>query len=62
MPDRTDHDMIVKTETTVLDMKLQLIGNGQPGRISIIEKRVGRLEFYLAIAIGAGTIIGWVIQ
>ena len=35
------------------DMK-SLVGNGQPGRVSKLESKVDKLEWYAAVCIGAG--------
>lgn len=39
----------------------RLFGNGQPGLIAGLSKRIRRLEWYLALAVGAGTAIVWII-
>jgi hypothetical protein len=62
MPARTDHDRIIAIETTVNQLKSQLIGNGQPGTVPSLSKRVGRLEFYLALAIGGFLVIVWFME
>ncbi len=36
-----------------------LVGNGQPGLIHSMKSRLQRLEVYLAMAIGGGTVIAW---
>jgi len=39
-----------------------LFGNGQPGVIETLWKRVRRLEYYLAMFMGAGTVIVWLMK
>lgn len=43
------------------DMK-SLVGNGQPGRVQKLEKRVDRLEWWAALAIGAGVFGSYLIH
>lgn len=43
------------------DMK-GIVGNGQPGRLSKLEAKVAKHEWYLAVAIGAALILGYVVQ
>lgn len=67
--DRTDTERLVAIETTVNDIKLRLLGNGQPGeidklhaRINGIGKRVMKLEnwrwWVVGIAVGLGVAMG----
>jgi hypothetical protein len=39
-----------------------LVGNGQPGRVSKLEAKVDRLEWYLALAIGGSVAAGFILQ
>lgn len=39
-----------------------LVGNGQPGRVSKLEAKVDRLEWYLALAIGGGVASSFILN
>jgi hypothetical protein len=43
------------------DMK-SLVGNGQPGRIGQLEKKVDRHEWYFAIAIGGAMVGSYMVE
>lgn len=46
------------TKFAVLESRLNpLFDNGQPGTISKMGQRISRLELYLAMAIGGGTVL-----
>ena len=40
----------------------QLFGNGQPGVISKMNRRLSRLEIWIAIAMGGGLVIIWILE
>jgi hypothetical protein len=44
---------------TQMDM---LVGNGQPGRITALEDRVGRHEKFVWVVTGGGVILGWLLH
>ena len=73
MPERTDSERIAVTEAIVLELKHNLLGNGNPGqvhllheRVNTISKRVGSLEnwkwWITGISLGVGTILGYVLR
>ena len=43
------------------DMK-GIVGNGQPGRLNKLETKVSRHDWYLAGAVGAALILGYVVE
>jgi hypothetical protein len=60
-------------ESTLLDVKRQLFGNGQPGqiqllhsRVSTVDKRVDLLEnwkwWVVGAGVGAGTALGYILR
>ncbi len=51
--DRTDHERLAVIEEVVLRLEERLLGNGQPGEITIIKERVRKLESWLWRAAGA---------
>lgn len=65
MEHRTDSERIAIIETIVIDLKQQLLGNGQKGhietlhlRISNVDKRVDILDNWRWLVTGAATVIG----
>jgi hypothetical protein len=52
-PDRTDRERLAAIEAIVLRMEQRLLGNGQPGIIDKLERRVTRLESWFWRAAGA---------
>ena len=62
MNDRTDSERLAVIESAVLKLSRDLFGNGQPGVIKAMSKRIGKLETYLAIAIGGGAVVIWMIE
>ena len=63
---RTDSERIAVIEVTVLDLKKELFGNGQPGELEIIRRRVIALEKWRwwvgGAAVGAGTFLGYILR
>lgn len=59
---RTDSERIAAIETEVMNIKAALLGNGQPGKISEIEKRILYLENFrywvMGLGVGAGIACG----
>jgi len=43
------------------DMK-SIVGNGQPGRLNKLENKVNKHDLYIAGAVGAAVLIGYVLQ
>jgi len=43
------------------DMK-SIVGNGQPGRLNKLENKVNRHDLYIAGAMGAAVLIGYVLR
>jgi hypothetical protein len=39
-----------------------VVGNGQPGRLSNLEKRVARHEWFLGLAIGGAAVVGYLLS
>ena len=58
----TEHARLAVIEATLHRIEHRLFGNGQPGLIDTLQKRVGRLEWYLAIAVGGGAVILWLLE
>ena len=44
MTTQEDHAILIEIQTTVLDMKRRLFGDGQPGELSILRSRLRALE------------------
>lgn len=44
---------------TQMDM---LVGNGQPGRITALEQRVGRHEKFVWVITTGGVLLGWLLR
>lgn len=42
------------------DMK-SVVGNGAPGRLSKLEDKVDHIEWWIALAIGGGAVLGYLI-
>lgn len=40
----------------------KLVGNGQPGRIKLLEDKVSLHEKYLWLVMGGGIAIGWILH
>lgn len=55
-------ERLSRMEGTLDRIERRLFGNGQPGEIAIIKLRVSRLEWYLALSIGGGAAILWIIE
>jgi len=51
--ERTDRERLAAIEAIVLRMEQRLLGNGQPGVIDKLERRVTRLESWFWRAAGA---------
>jgi len=60
--ERTDSERLAAIEGVVVRLERQLFGNGQPGVISTLGKRVSSLEWYLALAVGGGAAILWIVE
>lgn len=43
MPD-SDHDLLIRIDERIEKMHKELLGNGRPGRVDVVEGRVDALE------------------
>jgi len=58
----TDFEKQVLAELTALKVQMQsLLGNGQPGRLREVERRVERHEAFVQRAGGLGVLVGTVL-
>lgn len=60
--DLEDRTLLIETVTTLRTMKETLLGNGQPGVISKHDARIKRLEWFSAMLIGGGFVVGMIIK
>ncbi len=44
MNEPTDRDLLIRLDARVEALHRELLGNGQPGRIAVVEERVDSLE------------------
>lgn len=58
-PHATDKDRLMRIEVTVGQLHNHLLGNGQPGEIDRIKKRIAALEKFRYLLGGALVAIGW---
>jgi hypothetical protein len=56
-PDATDGERIASVETILCDMHKRLFGNGQPGEIEEIKRRVADLEKWMWRCLGGGAVL-----
>lgn len=54
-----DRDRLTRIETTVDLLKVELLGNGQPGRCAYHSQRLRSLERWRWLMVGAGTVVGF---
>jgi len=53
---------VLRSLATLETQMEELVGNGQPGRISSLERRVARHDKVLWLVTGAGAVIGWLLR
>lgn len=56
-----DRDRLIAIETTVNDLKRELLGNGQPGKIALHGSRISKLENWRSYVTGSLVVIAAVL-
>lgn len=57
MTQEEQSEAITRIETTVIFMKEQLLGNGQPGQLTVLRSRVDAIEEFRSVIKGAFAVI-----
>ena len=60
-PDLTDRERLIVIEQMLAEMKDDLFGNGQPGKIAYIEKEIDLLKQFRWKALGALAVLSIII-
>lgn len=53
-------ERFIRVEEAILRLEFELLGNGQPGKLALIDQRVGRLEKWKARMGGGLAVVGFI--